>query len=237
MNVSLAGIILAGGENRRIGKNKAFLKIGNKTFLDILIDKLMPLFSEIIISVKSIKEFIGSTPSKYHLTKNVQLIQDILPIRSSLIGIYSALRSMQSDYGFVIGCDMPSVPEKLISYLIKSRKGFDVVIPNGSNGLEPLCALYSKRCLSPMEQLIKRRDFKIINFFPLASLSCPASQSRRSGEVKVKIINLLDIEKLNNYDIFNINTIEDLQHLRNSVKNTSKGKRSRKILAAKAQRH
>ncbi|MFH1231853.1 MAG: hypothetical protein V1709_10195, partial [Planctomycetota bacterium] len=65
-------------------------------------------------------------------------------------------------------------------------------------------------------------DFKIINFF---------------REVKVKIINLSDIKGLNNNDIFNINTIKDLQYLRNSVKNTSRGKRSRKILATDAQRH
>jgi len=214
MKVFLTGIILAGGKSLRIGKKKAFLKIGNKTFLDILINKLMPLVSEIIISVKSIKEFTGSIPPIHTTMLNkavsmgwIKLVQDVFPtrfalaesrrIRSSLIGIYSALRSMKSDYGFVIGCDMPSVPEKLIRYLIRRRKGFDVVIPKGAKGLEPLCALYSKRCLSPMEQSIRRQDFKIIDFF---------------SEVKVKIIPLSDIKGLDNNVVSNINTAEDLQH-------------------------
>jgi len=44
--------------------------------------------------------------------------------------------------------------------------GIDVVIPQTSRGLEPLCAVYSKRCIKPVEQSLGQKQFKIQSFFP-----------------------------------------------------------------------
>ena len=51
--LSLSAILLAGGKSKRMGINKAFLKIGEKTFIDIIYQKMNELFSEIIIVTDS----------------------------------------------------------------------------------------------------------------------------------------------------------------------------------------
>jgi len=198
MNKNISGIILAGGQSRRLGRDKAFLKIGQQTVLDILIKKLLPLCPEIIISVKSPDKFSRHIAKHYPGNNNIKLICDVLPERSSLSGIYSALKNLNHKYGLVIACDMPLVQTKLMELMIKQRKDFDVVVPETLQGLEPLCAIYSRKCLKYIEQLIKQNNYKIIDFFPL---------------VKVKTIHIPASNRPKNNGFININTIEDLKKI------------------------
>lgn len=187
MPKDISAVILAGGKSSRIGTNKAFLKIGERTFLEIIIDKLAPLFRDITISAKS--------PSAYRrlaASKGVKIITDRHPARGSLVGIYSALKSARTGYIFVAACDMPLVTAGLIKRLINYRRDYDVVIPRTANGLEPLCAIYSKRCLKHIERLLKANNLKIIDFFP---------------DVKIKQV------RVSGRPVFNINTPTDYRLL------------------------
>jgi molybdopterin-guanine dinucleotide biosynthesis protein A len=58
---------------------------------------------------------------------------------------------------------MPFLKPELIAYLIDKRHQNDVVIPKTNAGLEPLHALYSKRCIGPIEKRIETGDLKISN--------------------------------------------------------------------------
>jgi molybdopterin-guanine dinucleotide biosynthesis protein A len=200
MKEPIAGIVLAGGKSQRIGSDKAFLKIGDKTVLDIILDKIKPLFPEIIISVKN--------PANYLEIKGVRVVSDMLPLNSALVGIYSALRYTLNPYAFVIACDMPMAGSELIKHLLKNRKGYDVVIPESEHGLEPLCAVYSKKCIKAMEQIMQKDNFKIIDFFPL---------------VKVKTIKPSEIKKFGNNSFLNLNTESEYQQIKRLLAPDSTG--------------
>ncbi|MGR3311701.1 MAG: molybdenum cofactor guanylyltransferase, partial [Candidatus Brocadiales bacterium] len=79
----MTAIILAGGKNVRMGgRNKAFLKIGDKSFIEHQIERLQRVFDEVIISAR--------TPEAYsHL--NLPIATDIIPDKGPMGGIYSGL--------------------------------------------------------------------------------------------------------------------------------------------------
>jgi molybdopterin-guanine dinucleotide biosynthesis protein A len=183
----MTGIILAGGENNRMGLNKALLRLNSRTIIEGIVEVINPIFWEILVVTNSPEDF------KFLKLKSVR---DITSTRGSLTGIYSGLVHSQTHYSFFFACDMPFIKPDLIKFMMGESQGYDVVIPQGKEGLEPLHAIYSKHCLEPIKNRLSRRDFKIVDFFP---------------QVKVKLIDQSTITRFDPDQIgfFNINTRAD----------------------------
>jgi molybdenum cofactor guanylyltransferase len=191
MNETVTGIILAGGESKRIkAENKAFLKIGGKRLFDYIYDVMVGLFPEIII--------VTNKPLDY-LEWNAKIITDIFDERSSLTGVQAGLASIQTDYAFVCSCDAPFLKKAMVELVLsKMSPETDVVVPKVSKGLEPLCALYAKRCVKVMENNLKNKKFAIRASY----------QSLRVKKIEETVLRQCDPELIS---FFNINTREDLE--------------------------
>jgi molybdenum cofactor guanylyltransferase len=188
----MTGIILAGGRNLRMGKNKAFLTIQGERLIDRTHALLVQLVEEIFL--------VTNSPLDY-LDLKVRTVADLLPGKGSLGGIYTGLFYATASHALVVACDMPFLNRPLIQYLQGLAKGYDIVIPRTPDGLQPLHAIYSQRCLPFMEELLQRDNLRILDFFP-----------------KVKKREVLP-EELLPFDpelksFMNINTPEDLARLR-----------------------
>ncbi|MBN1932820.1 MAG: molybdenum cofactor guanylyltransferase [Desulfobacterales bacterium] len=159
MICSCTGVILAGGLSSRFsGRDKAFLPIGGQRIIDRMYSVFKNLFEEIIL--------VTNDPLQY-LEWDFKIVTDIFPIRSSLTGIHAGLYFSTNPYAFIAACDAPFLKREVIEAIANQNDPrFDVVIPETSKGLEPLCAVYSKRCLSPIERQLAVQDFKIRRFFP-----------------------------------------------------------------------
>ena len=152
------GVILAGGVSRRLGyRNKALLKIGDKSVIEHVIEALSRATADISLITNSPEEFA-------HL--ELPMFRDILPGSGSLGGIYTGLKITRTHYNLVVACDMPFVQPCLLTSLINNSKDYDVVIPVTADGLHPTCTIYSKNCIEPIEDQIKTGNLKIIDFFP-----------------------------------------------------------------------
>lgn len=157
--MNIAGIILAGGLGTRMGHTKkAFMEIGGQAILDRLLAVYRPQFPEIIIAAREAGDF-----SAYDLP----VAEDRFEARSSLTGIHAGLDAMQAGHGFFSACDAPFLQSGLVSRLLAQvTPEDDVVIPLKEDGyMEPLCAVYSKRCLEFITPQLERGDYKIIRFF------------------------------------------------------------------------
>jgi molybdopterin-guanine dinucleotide biosynthesis protein A len=88
---------------------------------------------------------------------------DRFPGAASLGGIYTAVAAARHDRVLVVGCDMPFLSTELLAQLIKLEG--DVVVPRIDGYPEPLHAVYSRRCLAPIEARIKAGRLKIVGFF------------------------------------------------------------------------
>ncbi|MGR3175702.1 MAG: molybdenum cofactor guanylyltransferase [Candidatus Scalindua sp.] len=189
----MTAVILAGGKSRRMGSNKAFLKLKGKTFIERQIELLREMFDEIFIS--------ANTPSEYKYL-NLPVFKDIYPEKGPLGGIYTSLVNSSSFYTFMLACDMPFVESGLIKHLKGFTKEYDVVVPKSERGLEPLHAFYSKNCIDPIKRELDADNLRIISFFP---------------HVKVKIV---ELESLTSPDSFknsikNLNTRNEYEVVKN----------------------
>jgi len=150
-------IILAGGASRRMGLDKALIQVEGIRLLDYVYGKCQELFNEIIIVTNQPHQFIEyQTP----------VVGDEIPGAGSLGGLYTGLKRASNYHSFCVACDMPFLKPELIFHLIEKRFNYDVVIPITKKGLEPLHAIYSKRCIEPIKKLVERGDFKISGLIP-----------------------------------------------------------------------
>ena len=154
--MNATGIILAGGKNLRMGQNKAFLEVRGERIIDRTRRIFGELFAEVLL--------VTNSPGEY-LDLNLRTVTDLYPGKGSLGGIYTGLFYASFSRAFVAACDMPFLNRDLISHLVSLSPQYDIVIPRTEDGQQPLHAVYSRRCLPFMEDLLQKGDLKILDFF------------------------------------------------------------------------
>ncbi len=194
MTCPVSGIILAGGENKRFGgREKAFITIHGRSILDHLYGLFQELFDEIIL--------VTNNPAAY-LKWNLNIATDLFALRGSLTGIHAGLFYAANPHVFVAACDTPFLCKELVGALLDSvNPDLDIVIPCTDEGFEPLCAVYSKRCLVPIEQQLLRKELKIDLLFKKVRLKKILAPALRQFDPQL-------------LSFFNINTPEDLEQAR-----------------------
>ena len=108
MNVTCA--ILAGGFSTRIGQDKATLIINGKPLMNHVYERVQTIFNDIVI--------VSSNHSGFKYI-DAPVIKDILPIKSPMVGIVSALVYSHNPYVYVCACAMPYLNEDAIRYIIE----------------------------------------------------------------------------------------------------------------------
>ncbi len=181
---TFGAIILAGGLNTRMkGRNKAFLRIGGRSILDRLLATLRECFAHIVLVTRE-PELYGNYP--------LRVVRDIYPARSSLTGIHAGLTHSQTDYALVVPCDLPLLQPALIRLLLAEvEPAVDAVVPLIDGHYEPLCAIYSKRCIAPIAARLDQGFYKISRFFDEINLKCvPAEKIRRVDRRMLSFLNV-----------------------------------------------
>ena len=196
-----SAIILAGGKNSRIGKNKAFIELPTgETILQHTINVLQEIFPEIIIVTNQSQD--PEFGKDAYLKFNAQVVEDLIKESGPLGGIFTGLCYSVSKHNFVVACDMPFIKPALIRLLLEESGNYDVVIPEIDGEVEPLFAVYSKNCISVMFEHLQKQNLKIRQVLGKLNL-------RKIGREE---IDRLDPEHLS---FFNINTQEDLKRAEN----------------------
>jgi molybdopterin-guanine dinucleotide biosynthesis protein A len=191
----MTSIILAGGKSSRLGQSKFLETIGTKSLIQWVIDRLAVLSTEIIIATAHGEPIACSSAVR------IKTVADIYPGKGPLVGIYSGLIASTSSRAIVVGCDTPFLSVNLLEYMTQICSIFDVVVPRIKNKLEPLCAVYSKNCSGPIQDLLEQNELRIDKLFSM---------------VKVKYV---EEEEINRFDpkhlgFFNINSQTDLERAR-----------------------
>ena len=195
--IKLAAIVLAGGQSRRMGTDKALMTIDG-----------VPLISKICHIAKACSDrvyVVTSWPERYReiIPSDCELIAEV-PMAGEhqhsgpLVGFAQGLVPVESDWVLLLACDLPKlradvlqgwvaklaeVPEQAIALLVRQEWVW-----------EPLCGFYRRSCLPELSQFIQEggRSFQ-------AFLACQT----------VAELPLTDPEML-----FNCNRPEDLEKLR-----------------------
>lgn len=149
----VTGVILAGGNSSRMKSNKALLPFRGELFIERIYHQLASIFPDIIL--------VTNKPELYDFLP-CTTVRDIYPGLGSLAGIHSGLCNSKTRYIFAVACDMPLLNSSLIRRLVAAVDDQDIVIPEGSGGLEPLHAVYGKGALPVMEEALSMGRVKII---------------------------------------------------------------------------
>jgi FdhD protein len=188
----VTGVILAGGESRRMGSDKSLLPLNGARFIEHVHRLLDELFDEVILVTNS-PSLYGDLPCRK--------VPDIYYRQGSLAGIHSGLCHAGNERIFVVACDMPFLSGAAIRRICAEKGTAEVVIPRSASGLEPLHALYDKSCIPAIEEVLDSGERRIVSFFP------------RSRVVELPATALADIDP-EGLSYRNINTPEEYFALR-----------------------
>ena len=97
------------------------------------------------------------------------VVSDIVGGAGALGGLLTALVHARAERCFVVGCDMPFLNAALIRRMLEKSAGHDVVVPVLGGDLQPLHAVYSKRCIPHIQERIAVGAFRIFDFYPKVS--------------------------------------------------------------------
>lgn len=154
MHIDVELSILAGGKSTRMGVHKGSLSLGEKNFVDHIIDNIGHLFSSINVIDNGLQQ--TKIPGvSYH--------GDALKIasRSSLLGIHSALYHSRASQTFILACDTPLVNPKVVEYIISQKDKGDIVVCVADGRFQPLYGIYHKKVLARVEETLLQDLHKI----------------------------------------------------------------------------
>lgn len=140
--MEITGIILAGGESRRMGRDKAELRLGGKTLAEIQLEKLQALgIGDILLSGD--KRALPGT----------RRVTDVYPGRGPLSGIHACLKAAGNPVCLVLSVDVPLFPGETLGELAAAHEGGATVLGYAGE-IEPLIAVYDSDLADTAEELL-----------------------------------------------------------------------------------
>ena len=155
----LGGIVLAGGQSRRMGAAKALLRLApdGPTVIERVLERVATVADAIII--------VTNTPDAYAWLGR-QMVGDLIPGLGALAGIHAGLSASSREHNLVVACDMPFLNPALLAHMACRPRQYDVLIPHLAGGMpETMHAIYGRACLAPVEEQLAAGDGKITRFF------------------------------------------------------------------------
>ena len=191
---NILGAILAGGQSKRMGKDKLFLELNNKKLIEHTIDKVKKYLKKIII--------ITNQDNKFFFENNLTTVKDCVEGQlGPLVGMLTAMKWAKENLSkcswiATFPCDTPFFPESIIKRFIEeSEKKESLILCASSHGRKHnIFGLWSLDLYDKLkDDLINKKVRKV-----------------QDWTEKNKIKNLEF--KFKDYDpFFNINTEEDLE--------------------------
>ena len=180
--------ILAGGKSTRMGENKALMKFQNETMIG-RIAKEFSGFGEVLVS--------ASQKGLYE-TDGVCVVYDENDSIGPIEGIRRLVSEASEEYVFVCAADMPFISSEIANYIAEFiSSDYDCFVICDEDRVHPLCAIYSKRVLPVIEELIKENKYKLIEIF---------------NRVRTKMINLSQTS-FDKKVVRNVNTKEEYREI------------------------
>jgi molybdopterin-guanine dinucleotide biosynthesis protein A len=184
------GFILAGGASSRMGKNKAHLKLGGKTFIERAALSLSAIEPRRIF-------LVGNFTNE---NKVIEILPDVFKSdsRASIIGLHTALFHAETEWIAVLACDLPFASGALFKILTGFvQEEFEAIVAlQKDERAQPLCALYRKTCLPKAEAALASNEWSL---------------KKLLEKLETRFVRFEEISDLPNAEnfFFNVNTLED----------------------------
>jgi len=154
----LAAIVLAGGQSRRMGQDKALLQVDGQP----LLAQTCQIAAEICNSVSVVTPWVD----RYRpvLPKTIHLIPEPYPDESRsagpLKGFLRGLSLQSAPWVLLLACDLPALHSATLRSWAKNLTTLSdetlAYVPRSTQGWEPLCGFYRTQSLQPLKDFVDK---------------------------------------------------------------------------------
>lgn len=149
------GFVLAGGKSRRMGQDKARMRIDGQPLVLRGVEILRPFVREVTLL---------ASPGQY-ADLGVPVLADRWPDQGPLAAVCTGLLSSTAAWNIFLACDLPLLNGRFLELLVKRllATSSDAVVPRTADDWQPLSAAYHSRCRAPFLQALEAGERRIIN--------------------------------------------------------------------------
>lgn len=151
--MKISGIILAGGQSERMGRDKALLEVNGTRMIQKSIDALKPICAEILIISNNDELSDLGFPVFKDIHKNI----------GPLGGIHSGLFNASNEICIVLSCDVPNIETAILARLVNAMEFCNAAVSQCKDRLHPLVAVYRKSSWYDIDIMIKEGKTKLID--------------------------------------------------------------------------
>jgi molybdenum cofactor guanylyltransferase len=152
---NLSAVLLAGGESRRMGTDKATFLFCGKALWQVQLETLRKL--------RPAEIFLSARMDPSWRPNDVQFIADVPPSCGPLSGLAASLAEIRTAYLFAFAIDMPFMTENYVRSLCDAIEPGRGVIAKIDNRAEPLAAIYPREAEIDFRTALTGNDFSLQN--------------------------------------------------------------------------
>ncbi|WP_411348183.1 molybdenum cofactor guanylyltransferase [Paenibacillus sp. WLX2291] len=163
--VATAGIILAGGQSRRMGRDKALLDIGGQTVIERVVAAVQPCVDQMCLA---------SALDRQYDVLNIPLAQDEFPGAGPLSGLYAGMNTLDAEWYVLSACDLPFASTNLLNLLLHEAYNSEVqydgtptvqaVVPTYQQRTHPLYAVYHHSVRASLATSLQQGQLKVMDW-------------------------------------------------------------------------
>ncbi len=143
----VAGVVLCGGESKRMGRPKAWLPFAGELLLPRIVRLLAETVSPIVV-VAAPEQDLPPLPG------DVAIVRDEVKGRGPLQGLAAGLAALRADAAFVSSCDAPFLRPALVRRMIELLGEHHICVPHVDDHYHPLTAVYRAKVLDAVRTLL-----------------------------------------------------------------------------------
>jgi molybdopterin-guanine dinucleotide biosynthesis protein A len=147
------GYVLAGGQSRRMGRDKVLLVFRGQTLIERALDTLRQVTDEVAI--------VGDRPD---LGRFAEIIPDAVCGIGPVAGLVAGLKHCTRDWAVFMPVDVPLLRGEILSQMIETAKAADAlaVVPAADGSLQPLCLVLHRTLKDALERQMLRGERKVM---------------------------------------------------------------------------
>lgn len=148
----ITGLVLAGGQSRRMGRNKALLELNGETLINHALKRLRPQVTQLLISTNT---GLPTAPEGSDIPQLADTIEDAGPLGGILTGLKWVDKHQNSEWLLTVAVDTPYFPKDLANQLWQAKRSGDLIIAARSNAkAHPTFALWHTKLLKRLSHFV-----------------------------------------------------------------------------------
>jgi molybdopterin-guanine dinucleotide biosynthesis protein A len=148
--MNFSAVILAGGESRRMGRDKAWIEHNGLSLIAAAVTKAR--------DSGAVEVFVSGRPGIDYYSLGCPVLCDLEPGLGPLGGIERGLHACTTALLLVLAVDMPRITPDCLRSMLTQCDRLTGVVPRLKRGLEPLAAVYPRRCHEIARRFLAERN-------------------------------------------------------------------------------